>query len=160
MKKTNNKGFTLIELLVVLAIIGILIALAIVGLRGAQASQRDTARKDIVSQVNAQLQSYQSNNGAYPTTAQFYANGGFINSASTCKATEIEVNSTCMGLDGLNFNAGSITTFNGAACTVAKPATFISSYLYICYAVLPAASSGYQLGTYIESSSNIYLVAQ
>jgi prepilin-type N-terminal cleavage/methylation domain-containing protein len=159
--KAHSSGFTLIELLVVLAIIGILIALVIVGLQSAQTSQRDTARKDIVSQINAQLQNYLSVKGVYPTTSNFSASGtgNFIDTSNTaCNGNHgMSVNGSCLGLDGLlNTSADDIAT--STSCGT-KPSPFLSSDFTICY-LIGTGAAGYQLGTWIESSPNIYNVSK
>lgn len=159
-RKLNQKrGFTLIELLVVLAIVGILIALAIVGLRAAQATQRDTARKIITSQINALLQSYLSiNNGVLPTSGaggSFYsttATTAFIQNPGTgCKG--ITVNGSCVGLDGLTM----VTPLWPVAATCA-PTTISFSQMTLCYGTGGGAAQ-YILGIYLESTNAAYMVA-
>ena len=60
--KNNKKGFTIIEVVLVLAIAGLIFMAVFIALPALQRSQRDTRRKQDVSRVVAQLQSYQSNN--------------------------------------------------------------------------------------------------
>ncbi len=171
MKKVlKNKGFTLIELLVVLAIIGILIALAIVGLRAAQAAQRDTARKDIASQINAALQSWQSTNGTFPTNNCFLtqaatnapcngnANGYFIVSPGGCSGNAVNVNGSCVGMNSLSvLNTSTVFTSNaGQNCT--SPSPFTNQNFYLCYDN-GTGSAGYVFGVPLESGST-YWIAQ
>lgn len=173
MFKKSNKGFTLIELLVVLAIIGILIALAIVGLRGAQASQRDTARKDIGNQLNAQLQTWYANNGHWPSGSEFYGstNSSVINSSNTTSSgatcsNGFVIDGSCEGLDGLTFNASSDLTNNsssGSACPSTKPTTGINTNDFqICYTNVSSsgASGGYTLEIYLEQSNTPLILSQ
>lgn len=158
-KQKQTRGFTLIELLVVLAIVGILIALAIVGLRAAQATQRDTARKVITSQINALLQSYVStNNGVLPTSG---AGGLFYSTTSTTAfiqnpgtgCTGITVNGSCVGLDGLTM----VSPLWPAGATCAAT-TLSLSQLELCYGT-GGGTAQYILGTYLESTNVAYMVA-
>jgi prepilin-type N-terminal cleavage/methylation domain-containing protein len=60
-------GFTLIEIVLVLAIAGLLLVIVFLAVSGAQKSRRDTQRKNDLSRLASQLESYASNNnGAYP----------------------------------------------------------------------------------------------
>ncbi len=63
----KEKGFTLIEIVLVLAIAGLLLVIVFLAVSGAQKSRRDTQRKNDLSRVAAQLESFASNNnGCYP----------------------------------------------------------------------------------------------
>lgn len=62
----NKKGFTLIELVVVMAIIGILAVALVPRLTGIQSRSRDTARVTSLNQLAAVLDTFYSDNGAYP----------------------------------------------------------------------------------------------
>jgi prepilin-type N-terminal cleavage/methylation domain-containing protein len=65
----NEEGFTLIEIVLVLAIAGLILLIVFLAVSGAQKSRRDTQRKEDVSRITSQLESYASNNaGAYPTS--------------------------------------------------------------------------------------------
>lgn len=75
----TKKGFTIIEVVLVLAIAGLIFLMVFVALPALQRGQRDTQRRDDVSRVISQLQSYATNNrGALPTDAQF-RNSSFQN---------------------------------------------------------------------------------
>jgi prepilin-type N-terminal cleavage/methylation domain-containing protein len=70
----KEKGFTLIEIVLVLAIAGLMLVIVFLAVSGAQKSRRDAQRKNDVSRIAAQLESYASNyNGVYPTNVQFPA---------------------------------------------------------------------------------------
>jgi prepilin-type N-terminal cleavage/methylation domain-containing protein len=70
----KEKGFTLIEIVLVLAIAGLLLVIVFLAVAGAQKSRRDTQRKNDLSRVAANLETYAGNqNGNYPTNAQFAA---------------------------------------------------------------------------------------
>lgn len=65
----KEKGFTLIEIVLVLAIAGLILVIVFLAVSGAQKSRRDSQRKNDLSRVASQLESYASNNnGSYPTT--------------------------------------------------------------------------------------------
>jgi prepilin-type N-terminal cleavage/methylation domain-containing protein len=74
-KKVSNllkkdKGFTLIEIVLVLAIAGLLLVIVFLAVSGAQKSRRDSQRKNDLSRVAAQLESFAgNNNGCYPGMA-------------------------------------------------------------------------------------------
>lgn len=61
-----KKGFTLIELLIVIAIIGILATLLMSNFIGIRQRARDGKRKSDISQMQAALEQYRSDNGSYP----------------------------------------------------------------------------------------------
>lgn len=67
MKKQIKKGFTLIELLIVVAIIGILAVALVPTITDAPARARDAARKAAVNSILSSLESYNIDNGSYPT---------------------------------------------------------------------------------------------
>lgn len=67
-KKINNKGFTLIELLIVISIIGVLSTLLMNNFIGIRQRARDGKRKADISQIQAALEQYRSDQGAYPTS--------------------------------------------------------------------------------------------
>lgn len=63
----KEKGFTLIEIVLVLAIAGLLLVIVFLAVSGAQKSRRDSQRKNDVARIEAQVETYASNNsGAYP----------------------------------------------------------------------------------------------
>ncbi|MFZ1250362.1 MAG: type II secretion system protein [Candidatus Microsaccharimonas sp.] len=75
--KQTTKGFTIIEVVLVLAIAGLIFLMVFIALPALQAGQRDTSRKQDVSNVAAAVTRYGANNrGAFPTTAQLQAELG------------------------------------------------------------------------------------
>lgn len=66
---TGRQAFTLVELLVVIAIIGLLSTVAVVATSGAQMSARNAKRKADLLQVSKALETYYSQNNAYPDTS-------------------------------------------------------------------------------------------
>jgi prepilin-type N-terminal cleavage/methylation domain-containing protein len=82
MKKSPAKksGFTLIEIVIVLAIAALIIVIVFVAVQGAQRSRRDTASRNVASQVLAALVSCASNNsgqvpGSTTTSCDSYITG-------------------------------------------------------------------------------------
>jgi general secretion pathway protein G len=79
-------GFTLIELLVVIAIIGVLVTVGTVSYQRASKLSRDTRRKTDLEQIRQALETYRSENGTYPSTAQgtsVLQSGGYITTVPT-----------------------------------------------------------------------------
>jgi type II secretion system protein G len=62
----NSKGFTLIELMVVISIIGLLASIVLSSLNDVRSKARDTARIQLLRQIETALYSYYSQNGFYP----------------------------------------------------------------------------------------------
>lgn len=60
------KGFTLIELLVVIAIIAIITSIGVANFLTAQKQARDSARREIISNVQSAFEQYYAQTGAYP----------------------------------------------------------------------------------------------
>ena len=75
MKANTNlkqRGFTLIEIVLVLAIAGLIFVIVFLAVSQAQASRRDTQRKNDLNRIAAQAEQYASNKrGDYPTEAMF-----------------------------------------------------------------------------------------
>lgn len=64
----SRRGFTVIEVALVLAIAGLIFLMVFVALPGLRASQRDTERREDVTNLLSGLKKYQTNNrGALPT---------------------------------------------------------------------------------------------
>lgn len=73
----TKKGFTIIEVVLVLAIAGLIFLMVFIALPALQRGQRDNQRRDDVSRVVSQLQSYATNNrGALPNASVF--SGSFL----------------------------------------------------------------------------------
>lgn len=64
---STRKGFTLIELLIVITIIGILAVALLPSVLGAPARARDAARKADLSNVIAAIETFNADNGHYPS---------------------------------------------------------------------------------------------
>lgn len=80
MSKTNQKGFTIIEVVLVLAIAGLIFLMVFIALPALQRSQRDSQRRQDVSKVMAQIQSYQTNNrGNIPNSYTVLNSAAFAN---------------------------------------------------------------------------------
>ena len=66
MNKIFKKGFTLIELLVVIAIIAIITSIGTANLITAQKQARDSARREIIGNVQNAFEQYFAETGQYP----------------------------------------------------------------------------------------------
>jgi len=66
---SKSKGFTIIEVVLVLAIAGLIFLMVFIALPALQRNQRDTQRRNSLSEFAAQITQYQTNNkGAVPLT--------------------------------------------------------------------------------------------
>ena len=113
----KEKGFTLIEIVLVLAIAGLLLVIVFLAVSGAQKSRRDTQRKNDLSRIAAQLESYASNtNGCYP--------------AMTAPCTTISWNafSTSTYITGANLEDPTTGAAYGYVAWTPTPATGQVSY--------------------------------
>ena len=85
-----KKGFTMVEILIVIAIIGLLSVSLIPNLSGAPAKARDVAKKKVVTQTIAAIESYRINNGVLPVFNQATdANGTCLNQAPDAIVSEV-----------------------------------------------------------------------
>lgn len=110
----KDKGFTLIEIVLVLAIAGLLLVIVFLAVSGAQKSRRDTQRKNDLSRIAAQIESFASNNnGLYPGMPAVQTWAGF--SASTY-------------ITGSNLNDPTTGAGYSYVAWTAAPATGVVSY--------------------------------
>lgn len=85
----NNKGFTIIEVVLVLAIAGLIFLMVFIALPALQRGQRDTQRRDDVSRVVSQMQSYATNNrGSLPNLSTSANQTSFANNYLKANAGE------------------------------------------------------------------------
>jgi prepilin-type N-terminal cleavage/methylation domain-containing protein len=67
--KTKNEGFTLVELLVVITIIAVMVAIGVVIYSQAQKTARKARRIADLKSIQKAVETYYSQNGAYPKTS-------------------------------------------------------------------------------------------
>ncbi len=125
-KKDGNQGFTLIEIVIVLAIAGLIFVIVFVAVSAAQASRRDTARKNDASRTLAAVNQFASNNnGNIPTAAQYndasatgfraqYMLAGGATWADPGTGTNYNVNTTLSGITAPT--AGTMYYFPAQIC--------------------------------------------
>lgn len=76
-KMVAKKGFTLIELLIVITIIGILAAALLPNILGAPARARDAARQADLNSIAAAVETYNADEGGYPSALGCIGDGSF-----------------------------------------------------------------------------------
>lgn len=69
----DRRGFTLIEIVLVLAIAGFVLIMVFLAITGAQRSRRDEHRQTDLGRIYGAIETYNSANALYPTTAAFSA---------------------------------------------------------------------------------------
>lgn len=69
-KQNQTKGFTIIEVVLVLAIAALIFLLVFLALPALQRSRRDTQRRDDMSRVLSQVQTWQANNNGQVPASQ------------------------------------------------------------------------------------------
>ncbi len=67
--KTKQEGFTIVELLIVIVVIIILAGLVLVTFNGVQQKGRNTERITDLKAIQSHLETYNAQNGKYPTLA-------------------------------------------------------------------------------------------
>jgi prepilin-type N-terminal cleavage/methylation domain-containing protein len=82
LSKKDQSGFTIIEVMIVMALAGLILAAVIVAVPQLQRNQRNTARKDIVSRIKAEIDSYSGNNNGNIPAASSTAVGTNFGSPS------------------------------------------------------------------------------
>lgn len=78
-----KSGFTLIEVLVVVAIIGVLASLVVANVLGVRQRGRDAQRKSDLRQIQAALELYRADQGAYPASLPATCNSAFTGGGNT-----------------------------------------------------------------------------
>lgn len=116
--EVRMKGFTLIELLIVVAIIGVLSTLLMTNFIGIRQRARDGKRKADISQIQASLEQYRSDQGSYPNALN--SCGGSLQSPDASATYMQKI--PCDPLGSTYYNNGSYyytssgTTYTLAAC--------------------------------------------
>ncbi len=132
----KEKGFTLIEIVLVLAIAGLLLVIVFLAVSGAQKSRRDTQRKNDLSTVAAQLESFASNNnGKYPEDATLPTATTFAAFATAYKLNLVTGNLK----DALS---GNVYTFADGATPTVPSATTSAGVSYVLGSDCDGVASG------------------
>jgi general secretion pathway protein G len=113
--KRQQKGFTLIELLVVIVIIGILSSFLLANFVGIKQRARDGTRKSDLRQIQAALELYRSDQGAYPLTAGFLGCNNALASGNVTYMAKIPCDPTNTGKYVYGY-ASNGSTYDLAAC--------------------------------------------
>ena len=130
----RNKGFTIIETSMVLAIAGLIMAVVFLAIPQLQRSARDSQRKDLVSRMKSEIETYASNNqGTYPLNT----------SGGTCDGTYTTANWDDFYCRYVNnqFNDKDPTTGNSIFGTTPHSASPVSCGVSsgTCTATLPSS---------------------
>lgn len=117
----RENGFTLIEVVLVLAIGALIILMALLAFTGAQRSRRDTARTNLVGQMQAAVEQYAANSGGdYPQASSFDSLKGtnswkdpLLDAAGIASSGSVSTTKRIVYLRGAScasFSAGASTT--------------------------------------------------
>lgn len=105
-QKKNDKGFTLIELLIVIVILGVLSTVVVLSVGGITDKGKESACKSDYNALATAVETFNAQNGTYPTTEAQLVSGGFLRTTST--------NYTIVGTAG---NVDADSTVVGNPCT-------------------------------------------
>jgi prepilin-type N-terminal cleavage/methylation domain-containing protein len=133
----TQKGFTIIEVMIVLAIAGLILVVVLVAIPQLQASQRDSARRDVTNRFIAEAANYSTNNnGRTPFTSSgvdstftsnYLANVDLANpSTGNQYAPAVQTDTTLPASDGTADDVMAVypgATCNGEAVTGTISAT-------------------------------------
>lgn len=97
-----SHGFTIVELLIVVVIIGILAAIVVVAYNGLTSQAKVSKVHSDISQVNKQIQVYQTLNGEYPVTSSTMTSGATVRVDANCPYAGATVTSTAQWVPGLS----------------------------------------------------------
>ena len=138
-----KKGFTLIELLVVIAVLGILASVVLVAINPSERinEANDSGKKNDVSQIATELESYFTNNqGSYTgATSTTLVSGGYLKRYPTT-STVVIATGGASSVAYATLQAASATCATGASATkywVYRSATGVSQVE--CLASTPTA---------------------
>ncbi len=117
-QKTKS-GFTIIEVVLVLAIAGLIFLMVFLALPALQRSQRDTSRRDALSEFATQITNYQSNNRGRLPAATAAGWASFLTNYMKQAGEQFEEGEgEFVDPDGVNYGItnASICTLNGNVC--------------------------------------------
>ncbi|WP_170007646.1 competence type IV pilus major pilin ComGC [Bacillus fonticola] len=83
----DERGFTFIEMMLVLLVITILLAITIPNLAKQSASIKEKGCEAFLQVVEAQVQAYEMDTGAFPTTLTQLQEAGYIQAEGSCGDT-------------------------------------------------------------------------
>jgi len=86
----RNNGFSAIELLIVVVVICILATLVFVNFDGVKKKDRDTTRKQDISDIHNQLEAYYAQNGSYPTLNNMNDSNWRLTNMKNLKSDELK----------------------------------------------------------------------
>lgn len=81
-KKKTDKGFTLIELLIVIVILGVLSTVVVLSVGGITDKGKKSSCKSDYNALATAVESYNAQNGTYPTTQTELVTGQFLRTQS------------------------------------------------------------------------------
>lgn len=82
-KSKDEQGFTIIEVLIVLAIAGLILLIVLIAVPQLQKNQRNEARRNVLSRISTEVNSYAGNNGGAIPTQNNDAGTGFTGGFTT-----------------------------------------------------------------------------
>ncbi|KHD84845.1 prepilin-type N-terminal cleavage/methylation domain-containing protein [Bacillus ginsengihumi] len=99
----NQKGFTLVEMLIVLLVITVLLFLMIPNISQHSKSINNKGCEAFVDMVQGQVQAYEMDHQAYPTSVNQLKDAGYISKTSCPNGDPVEISSSgVVSVDGSN----------------------------------------------------------
>lgn len=157
----EQRGFTIIEVVLVLAIAGLIFLMVFLALPALQRGQRDTQRREDLSRISTQINSYSTNaRGKIPTDSTL---GDFVSKYLGDGASSVQAGPeyadpsgvpTDSGIDGADPDKGYIVQYSDAE--VSKEGTVYYTAGYVCGdggAITSGKARNYALRIKLENQS-------